>query len=151
MSKKLIRLTEQELHKIVKESVNRILKESVDDIEISLGEEYNVNPKTIKRRSTNAFDVPIDGQVHVVYVFNDEEEACNYLWKNWDLEHYCEGAAGIDYWKRGCPECFDDNGNPDWHCVAQAVLDAEGPSWFFDGYDGMGRELSNGMIAYRYD
>ena len=30
MNKKLIRLTESDLHKIVKESVNRILKESLD-------------------------------------------------------------------------------------------------------------------------
>ena len=30
MNKKLIRLTESDLHRIVKESVNRILKESLD-------------------------------------------------------------------------------------------------------------------------
>ena len=149
--KNRIRITESDLHRIIKESVKRVLKESVDDIEIALGEEYNVNPKAIKQTSTNVFDVPIDGRVHEVYVFNDEEEACNYLWENWDLEDCCEGAVEIDYWKRACPECFDDNGNPDWHCVAQAVLDAEGPAWFFDGYDGIGTELSNGMIAYRYD
>jgi hypothetical protein len=32
MNKKLVRLTEQDLHRIVKESVNRILKETSDDL-----------------------------------------------------------------------------------------------------------------------
>ena len=35
MNKKLIRLTESDLHRIVKKSVNRILKESFDDDEIA--------------------------------------------------------------------------------------------------------------------
>jgi hypothetical protein len=150
--KKIVRLTESDLHHIVKESVKRVLNESMNDIKTALGEEYNVNPNMIEQTpDTNVFIVPIDGSEHFVYVFNNEEEACNYLWKNWDLEDYCEGAAPIDYWKRGCPECFDENDNPDWHRVAQAVLNAEGPAWFLDGYNGTGAELSNNMIAYRYD
>lgn len=35
MNKKLIRLTESDLHKIVKEAVNRIIKESVDEFTYS--------------------------------------------------------------------------------------------------------------------
>lgn len=39
MNKKLIRLTESDLHKIVKETVNRILKESVDEFSYSDSED----------------------------------------------------------------------------------------------------------------
>ena len=40
MDKKLIRLTESDLHKIVKESVNRILRESIDPWEDAVYKHY---------------------------------------------------------------------------------------------------------------
>ena len=40
MNKKLIRLTEQDLHRIVKESVNRILRESIDPWEDAVYKHY---------------------------------------------------------------------------------------------------------------
>ena len=35
MNKKLIRLTESDLHKIVKESVNKVLKENTNDFDLN--------------------------------------------------------------------------------------------------------------------
>ena len=40
MNKKLIRLTESDLHRIVKESVNRILRESIDPWEDAVYKHY---------------------------------------------------------------------------------------------------------------
>ena len=143
---------QESLNRAIRESVKRVLRESMDnDIITSLAKEYSADPQSIRQQNANVFSVPIDGHDHDVYVFNNEQEACDYLWNNWGLEDYCEGAADIDYWQRGCPECFDENGTPDWHRIAQKVLNAEGPAWFIDGYDGSGTTLSNGMIAYRYD
>lgn len=150
--KRKIRLTEGDLRRIVKQSVRRVLRESANnDIIQCLAKEYNADPQSIRQRGKNNFEVPINGQYHDVFVFNNEQEACDYLWREWDIAEYCENAAPTDYWMHGASDCFDENGVPDWNCVAQTVLDTEGPAWFLDGYDGQGTILDNGMIAYRYD
>lgn len=151
--KKTIRLSESDLHRVIKESVKRILMENanINDVILLLAQTYGTDPSSIKQENENIYNVQINGQYHDVYVFNNEQEARDYLWNNWGLEDYCEGAADEEYWRKRCPEYFNENGEADWSGIAQKVLDTEGPGWFIDGYDGMGTELPNGMIAYRYD
>ena len=70
MNKKLIRLTENDLHRIVKESVNRILKENTNDDIYS----------------------DIDGKIKTVETYLSIED---YVWKWWDLY---EEALGEPMW-----------------------------------------------------
>ena len=56
MNKKLIRLTESDIHRIVKESVNRILKEAYSDI---YGDGFGINyPKNMYDNAYSFSDTP---------------------------------------------------------------------------------------------
>ena len=119
MNKKLIRLTESDLHKIVKESVKRVLKESAfNEYEVSFV--FFVTSATIDKLLSKLNSIP-NIQVQDVYEDDDEEwnvecvarVSCKTIEEvdlkmhklldrvgltSWDY-HYIKGLDNHEYWQ----------------------------------------------------
>ena len=101
MNKKLIRLTEQDLHRIVKESVNKILKEAYKDpFNFFPDEDFSKEPT----HRINLFYAS-GGDVSSPAIFSSDEEAIDAAIKE---AHSQGGICGIKVEKYS--GIYDDNG-----------------------------------------
>ena len=83
MNKKLIRLTESDLHRIVKESVNRVLREDFDFGKKTFYRVEGETYPTLTLAHNAAKEMVKDGlkkQVKVYFVSEDGEEYCAGFW-----------------------------------------------------------------------
>jgi hypothetical protein len=112
MEKKIIRLTEQDLHQIIQESVNRILNETPLDYDID-----NLSGRYSKNAPDEEFnpDDYIDDPYHTPNSFDDddwidddEEMEKDYSWEAFDRQAVAPGVGGYyKATKRGIPSEVD--------------------------------------------
>jgi len=97
MNKKLIRLTESDLHRIVKESVNRILNEIGNT-----KDGRNKIRKAIANKDAKGFDNDMDGKFEKPFKANDGNEYSNkHFGKIANVEKYMNDSPYSKEWKEG--------------------------------------------------
>lgn len=157
MNKKLIRLTESDLHRIVKESVNRVLKENVynglqqevEQIVTSMGsniEEWLNDTRFVDQHGC-------DG-----YIFRNEKDAVNsilYGDGHQNAIDLVDGAQSDEEWVNYLIKGGVDKNvartvisKQDWDSVVKMIVREDGPEWFLSTYSGQVHNLSDGSLLY---
>ena len=149
MAKKLIRLTENDLHKVIKESVIKVLKENTKSPLYALARYLGVNPKNINSNGSDViFNVYLNNEEQTWYVFESFEEAENYVREI--SPDWLDGSTSDDYfYSLGYDKT--NNGDFDWVEISNDIINNEGIEWFLSSYDGTHHDLPNGYVAFRID
>ena len=157
MAKKLIRLTESDLHRIVKESVNRVLKESIYN---GLQQEVEQIVTSIGSNIEEWLNDTCFVDQHNCYghIFRNEEDAVNSILYGDDHQNAIYAVDGVqsdeewvDYLIKGG---IDKNiartviSKQDWDSVVKMIVRKDGPEWFLSTYSGEVYNLSDGSLLY---
>lgn len=155
--KKIVRLTESDLHRIVKESMNRILNESVHN-----GLQQEVEQIVTSMGSSIAEWINdtcfVDQHGCYGYIFRSEEDAVNSILYGDDHQNAIDLVNGaqsdkewVDYLIKGG---IDKNvaraviSKQDWDSVVKMIVRKDGPEWFLSTYSGQVHHLSDGSLLY---
>ena len=158
MNRKLIRLTESDLHKIVKESVNKILRETVDANRMYVEQflkKHGLYNSPLEWMSNNCF---CDSHGCNGYIFDSENDATNSVLYGEDHQNAIDSVDGaqsdrewINYLIKGGVEPQLAKSiilNQEWDKVVEIIVSKDGPEWFLSDYSGQVYTLPNGKLLY---
>lgn len=155
--KKIIRLTETDIRKIVKESVNRILNERIDN---GLQQEVeqivtSMGSNIVEWVNDTCF---VDQHGCNGYIFRNEEDAVNSILYGNDHQNAIDTVYGaqsdeewVDYLIKGGIDknvARDVISKQDWDSVVRMIVRKDGPEWFLSTYSGQVHNLSDGSLLY---